>query len=154
MKLVGLWALGIGVFLSVGPITVERGYADDDDDATTCTLATLKGRYLFALTGTLFPPLVAAVSADARAGYRIFHGDGTGTFIATTTENGKITAADGHGDLSYTVNADCTGTLQILPAGATANTELFIAPNGDGMTAIATGPGRVEAYSSWRVGRE
>jgi hypothetical protein len=156
MKRVGLWALGIGVFLSAGPLTVERGHADDNDDATTCTLATLKGRYLFALTGTLFPPApdVTAVSADARAGYRIFHGDGTGTFIATNNVNGKITAADGHGDLSYTVNANCTGTLQIQPAGATANQEIFIAPNGDGMTAIATGPGRVEAYSSWRVGRE
>ena len=156
MKRAGLWALGIGVFLSVGPLTVERGHADDNDDATTCTLATLKGRYLFALTGTLFPPApdVTAVSADARAGYRIFHGDGTGTFIATNNVNGKITAADGHGDLNYTVNANCTGTLQILPAGTTANQEIFIAPNGDGMTVIATGPGRVEAYSSWRVGRE
>jgi hypothetical protein len=102
MKRVALWALGIGVFLSVAPLTVERGYADDNDDATTCTLATLKGRYLFALTGTLFPPEVTAVSAEARAGYRIFHGDGTGTFIATTNVNGKITTADGHGNLSYT----------------------------------------------------
>jgi hypothetical protein len=154
MKRVGLWALGIGVFLSVGPLTVGRGYADENDDATECTLATLKGRYLFALTGTLFPPEVTAVSAEARAGYRIFHGDGTGTFIATTNVNGKITTADGHGNLSYTVNADCTGTLQILPAGAGANQEIFIAPNGDGMTVVATGNGHVEAYSSWRVGRE
>jgi hypothetical protein len=55
MKRVGLWALGIGVFVSVGLLTVERGYADENDDTTTCTLATLKGRYLFALTGTVFP---------------------------------------------------------------------------------------------------
>ena len=49
MRRAGLCALGIGVFLSAGPLTGERGYADDNDDATTCTLATLKGRYLFAL---------------------------------------------------------------------------------------------------------
>ena len=156
MKRIGLWAVGVGVLISLGLLAVEQGYADENNRATKCTVATLKGRYLFALTGTLFPPApdVTAVSADARAGYRILHGDGTGTFIATNNVNGKITAKDGHGDLSYTVNADCTGTLQILPAGATANQEIFIAPNGDGMTAIATGPGRVEAYSSWRVGRE
>ena len=154
MKRVGLWALAIGAAVSVGPLTVERGYADENDDVTKCTLATLKGRYLFALTGTLFPPEVTAVSAEARAGFRIFHGDGTGTFIATTNVNGKITSADGHGDLSYTVNADCTGTLQILPAGPGANQEIFIAPDGDGMTVIATGNGHVEAYSSWRVARE
>jgi hypothetical protein len=154
MKRVGIWAFGIGMLVGVGLLTVERGYADENDDATTCTLAPLKGRYLFALTGTLFPPEVTAVSAEARAGSRIFHGDGTGTFIATTNVNGKITTADGHGDLSYTVNANCTGTLQILPAGPGANQEIFIAPNGDGMTAIATGAGHVEAHSSWRVGRE
>ena len=57
MKRVALWALGIGVFLSVAPLTVERGYAAENDDATKCTVATLKGRYLFALTGTLFPQM-------------------------------------------------------------------------------------------------
>ena len=156
MKRIGLWAAGIGVLISVGLLTVEQGFTEEREHATTCTLATLKGRYLFALTGTLFPPARGAIqeSAEARAGYRIFHGDGTGTFIATTNINGVITNADGHGDLSYTVNADCTGTLHILPAGAGANQEIFIAPNGDGMTVIATGNGHVEAYSSWRVGAE
>jgi hypothetical protein len=65
-----------------------------------------------------------------------------------------ITTADSHGDLSYTVNADCTGSVQIVGAGARSNQELFIAPDGDNMAAIATGPGIAEAYSSWRVGRE
>jgi hypothetical protein len=154
MKRIGLWVAGIGVLLSIGLLTVEQGYTEEKEHATKCTLETLKGRYLFALTGTLFPPEVTAESAEARAGYRIFNGDGTGTFIATTNINGVITAADGHGDLSYTVNADCTGTLKILPAGPGANQEIFIAPDGDGMTAIATGSGHVEAYSSWRVGPE
>jgi hypothetical protein len=156
MKRIGLWAAGIGVLISVGLLTVEQGFTEEREHATTCTLATLKGRYLFALTGTLFPPARGAIqeSAEARAGYRIFHGDGTGTFIATTNINGVITNADGHGDLSYTVNADCTGTLEILPAGPDANQEIFIAPDGDGMTVVATGNGHVEAYSSWRVGRE
>ena len=152
MKRAGLWALGIGVFLSVGPLTVERGHADDNDDATTCTLATLKGRYLFALTGTLFPPAagVTEESLEARAGSRIFFGDGTGTTIATTSVNGVVTAKDTHSDLSYTVNADCTGTLTVLSVGA--NAEIFIAPDGDDMTVIATDNGHVEAYSSRRVG--
>ena len=151
MKRVGLWAIGIGVFLSVGPLTVERGYADENDGAKKCTLATLEGRYLFALTGTLFPPAagVTQESLEARAGSRIFHGDGTGTTIATTNINGVITTADLHSDLSYTVNADCTGTLKVLSVGA--NMEIFVAPNGDGMTVIATDKGHVEAYSSWRV---
>ena len=89
---------------------------------------------------------------EARAGSRIFFGDGTGTTIATTSINGAVTAADSHSDLSYTVNADCTGTLKVLSVGA--NLEIFIAPNGDGMTVIATDKGHVEAYSSWRGGAQ
>ena len=153
MKRVGLLALGIGV-LSVGLLTVEQGYAEEKEHAKNCTLATLEGRYLFALTGTLFPPAagVTQESLEARAGSRIFNGDGTGTTIATTSINGVVTAADVHSDLSYTVNADCTGTLKVLSAGATQ--EIFIAPNGDAMTVIATDNGHVEAFSSWRVGPE
>ena len=152
MKRVGLWGLGIGVLVSVGPLTVERGYADENDGAKKCSVATLEGRYLFALTGTLFPPAAPQESAEARAGYRIFHGDGTGTFIATTNVNGVITFADLQGDLSYTVNADCTGILKVLAVGATQ--ELFIAPDGEDMTVITTDKGHVEAFRSWRVGPE
>jgi len=48
------------------------------------TLATLKGRYLFVVNGTFFPPAggVTVESLFSRAGIRIFYGDGTGTTIA------------------------------------------------------------------------
>jgi hypothetical protein len=54
MKRAGLCAIGIGVLVSLGPLAVEQGYAGDHEGK--CTLATLKGRYLFAGLGTLFPP--------------------------------------------------------------------------------------------------
>ena len=102
----------------------------------------------------LFPPSgwVTAESLFSRAGYRIFHGDGTGTTIVTESINGVIHAADIHGDLTYTINTDCTGTVKVVRAGATQ--EIFVAPNGDDMTVIATDNGHVEAFSSWRVGSE
>jgi hypothetical protein len=153
-KRIGPLALGIAVFLSVGIFTVEQGYTEEKEHATTCTLATLNGRYLFVVNGSYFPPAagVTVQSIFSRAGYRIFHGDGTGTTIVTETINGVIHAADIHGDLSYTVNVDCTGTVKVLSAGATQ--EIFVAPNGDDMTVIATDNGHVEAFSSWRVGPE
>ena len=55
MKRIGLWAIGMGVVISVGILTVELGYAEEEEHATTCTLATLKGRYLFVVNGTYFP---------------------------------------------------------------------------------------------------
>jgi hypothetical protein len=154
MKRIGLRAMGILLLISVGLLTVEQGYTEEKEHATKCTLATLQGRYLFVVNGTFFPPAggVTVQSLFARTGSRIFNGDGTGTTIARESVNGVIRTADVHSDLSYTVNADCTGTLKVLSAGATS--EIFIAPNGDDMTVIATDLGHVEAYSSWRVGPE
>jgi hypothetical protein len=152
MESVGLWAMKIGLMICVGIGAVELGYADEREHATKCTLATLKGRYLFVVNGTYFPPAagVTVESLFSRAGSRIFHGDGTGTTIVTGSINGVITNGDLHSDLSYTVNADCTGTVKVLSVGATQ--EIFVAPNGDDMTVIATDKGHVEAFSSWRVG--
>jgi hypothetical protein len=54
MKRVGLWVIGVGVLLSVRPLAVAQGYAGQNEGK--CTLATLKGQYLFAGPATLFPP--------------------------------------------------------------------------------------------------
>jgi len=156
IKRLGLWATGIGVFLSVGLLTAEQGYTDEKEHATTCSLSTVKGRYLFATSGTIFPPVLPQPTLFVRAGYRIFYGDGTGTIIATTSENGVVTPAntDAKSDVIYTVNKDCTGTYTILPAGATPTAEIFVAPSGEDMVVIATGNGRSDAHSSRRVGPE
>jgi hypothetical protein len=146
MKRVGLWAMGIGLMSCVVISNVEFGYADEKEHATTCSPATVKGRYLFATTGTL------AAGVFARAGYRIFYGDNTGTIIATTTVNGVVTAKDAQSDLSYSVNENCTGSFTILSVGAKA--EIFVAPDGEEMVVIQTNTGQSDAHSSRRVGPE
>ena len=52
MKRVRLWATGIGLVICMGIAAVEQGYAGDNDGAPKCTLAMLKGRYLFASNST------------------------------------------------------------------------------------------------------
>lgn len=151
MKRLGLWAMGIGLISCVGIGTIKFAYADEKERATTCSLATVKGRYLFATSGTNFPP-AAMPQLFARAGYRIFNGDGTGTIITTTSENGVIVLADSLSDLSYAVNKDCTGTFEVLSTGATA--EFFVAPNGEEMVVIVTAKGTTDAFTSRRVGPE
>ena len=146
MKRIGLWAIGIGLMSCVGIGAAESGYADEKEHSKTCSLATVKGRYLFATTGTL------AAGVFARAGYRIFYGDGTGTIIATTTVNGVVAAQDAQSDLSYTVNTDCTGSFTVLSVGAIA--EIFVAPDGEDMVVIQTNTGQSDAHSSQRVGPE
>jgi hypothetical protein len=135
MKRVGLWAaIGIGIFITVGLITVEPGYAEEK-----CTLKTLKGRYLFALTGTLFPPAfgVTAPTPSNAAGFHIFNGDGTGTDIVTFTVGGATVLSNSVNPITYTVNADCTGSYSV-PNGPSFG--LFIAPDGESIATIATDP--------------
>jgi hypothetical protein len=146
MKRVGLWAMGVGLMSCVGISTIELGHADENEHERTCSPATLKGRYLFATTGTL------AAGVFARAGYRIFYGDGTGTIIATTTVNGVVATKDAQSDLSYTVNKDCTGSFTVLSVNAIA--EIFVAPDGEEMVVIQTNTGQSDAHSSQRVGPE
>jgi hypothetical protein len=141
MKRVGLWALGIGVLVSVGLVTVAHGFAEENDGATKCTVKTLKGRYLFASgQGMAFPPAfgVTDVSVSIAAGFHIFNGDGTGQDYVTFTINGVDQHVPSPAPLTYTLNSDCTGTYTVLHGGPSF--DIFVSPNGDEITSIATEP--------------
>jgi hypothetical protein len=125
----------------MGLLTIEQGYAEEKDHAPTCTLETLKGRYLFGGIATLLPPRVPEQSLLAVAGYHIFNGDGTGTDVVTATINGTILDENLHTPITYTVNSDCTGTYTVPADGASFG--LFIAPDGEELTVIGTTPGFV-----------
>jgi hypothetical protein len=153
MNRVGLWAIGIGVLVSMGLLTVKHGYADENDRATKCTLATLKGRYLFAGTGTLFPPAFGLTeqAVGNAAGYHVFNGNGTGQDYVTFTINGVDQHVPSPNDLTYTLNSDCTGTYSVLPLGQGLPTfDIFVSPNGDEMTSINTDPGNASSYTPSR----
>jgi hypothetical protein len=142
------WSIATGVLISLGLLNVEQGYAADKK----CTLATLKGQYLVAASGTLFPPAfgVTAPSVSTAAGYSIYNGDGTGTDYVTFTVNGVNQNVASPTPTSYTLGPDCTGTKTVLPYGPHFN--IFVAYNGEGLTAIATDSGFAAAESDKRVG--
>jgi hypothetical protein len=154
MKRVGLWAaIGIGIFIIVGLITVEPGYAEEKEHEATCTLKTLKGRYLFADKGTILPPAfgVTEPTPGADAGFHLFNGDGTGTDIVTFRLGGITVLENEVVPISYTVNADCTGTLTVLNGPSFG---IFIAPNGEAIASIATDPGNYVSDIARRVSRK
>ena len=150
MKRVGLWAaIGIGLFMTVGLLIVQHGYTEEKDHAPTCTLATLKGRYLFATTGSNIvesvpQPISIVEVIDA-------NGDGTLNVPAVTLSvNGTILRfADVGG--SYTVNEDCTGTITFVTE---VHLDIFIAPNGKEFYLIQTDPNTVLAAVARRVSRK
>ena len=120
----------------------SSAWADDrKENEPTCTLATLKGRYLFGGIATLLPPATPQATLLAVAGYHIFNGDGTGTDVVTSTINGAILNKHFVGPISYTVNPDCTGTYTVPSEGLTF--DIFIAPRGEELIVIGTKPGFV-----------
>ncbi len=106
-----------------------------------CTQATLKGRYLFADSGTILPPAfgVTEPTPGADAGIHTFNGDGTGTNIVTLRVGNNIILENVTVPISYTVNADCTGAYDVLIDNG-PSFDLFIAPKGEIIAVISTAP--------------
>ena len=151
MKRVRLWVVGIGVLASVALLAPKQGFANEKDGAPKCTLATLKGRYLFGGgTATLFPPAFGLTeqAIGSAAGFHIFNGNGTGHDYVTFTLNGIDQHVPSPNDLTYTLNPDCTGTYAVLRGGPTF--DIFVSPTGDEMTSINTEPGSAGSFTPSR----
>ena len=139
--------LGLGMMQPVAS-TVRAHSVDAGDKATSCILATLKGRYLFATYGTILPPAfgVKEPTPGASVGFHIFNGDGTGTDIVTVRVGSEVVLRNVAVPLNYKVNADCTGSYApevpagTGPPGPGPSFDLFIAPTGDEIATISTAP--------------
>jgi hypothetical protein len=143
MKRAGLWAIGIGVLVSAGPLAVGEGYAGEDE--AKCTLATLQGQYLFAGPATLFPPAfgVTTPTLAASAGFHIFNGNGTGTDFVTLTVMGINQNVPSPVPITYTLNPDCTGTYSVENG---PNLDIFVAVDGSALSVIEATPGVSASY--------
>ena len=147
------FAMAVG---GMSPTAVAQTKLDENDSKPTCTLETLKGRYLFAWSGAVLPPAfeVTEPTAGGAAGYHTFNGDGTGTDTVTVRIGTTITLHQVVAPITYTVNANCTGTYTVLvPNGPSF--DLFIAPNGEEIATFATAPaGNQLASVDRRVSRK
>jgi hypothetical protein len=124
------------------------------DGHRVCTLATLEGRYLFAESGVLLPPAfgVAEPTQAADAGIHTFNGNGTGLDTVTFRIGTNIVLENAVSPIAYTVNANCTGTITVLNG---PSFDIFIAPDGESFSSIATAPaGNYAASIAQRVSRK
>jgi hypothetical protein len=110
---------------------------DDDEDAKACSNATLRGLYTFAASGFNIVGGVAQPKAIVEVIH--FYGDGTLTVLAATVSiNGVIMRPGGTG--SYSVGADCTGTLQFGTSPMIAPAfDVFVGFKGAEIQMIQTG---------------
>jgi len=111
------------------------GVAWADSPQQTCSVHTLRGSYLFATHGWNIVGGVAVPKAIVEG--IDFNGDGTLVSpFATVSINGVIIQSSGAVG-SYTVDADCTGTLTFTGG---ASFDIFVDPNGKQLWMIQTGP--------------
>ena len=113
-----------------------------EDDAATCSEATLRGTYLFSLVG-----FTVGQGPFAIGGQDVYDGHGNARAVFTSSTNGRITSfirTTG----KYTVNPDCTGSVSFSDG---TTDDLFVAPDGSQLVFVQTNPGSVRAGSEQRV---
>ena len=110
------------------------GIARPDSGVHECGVSTLRGSYLFAthgwnIVGGVAQPKAIVEGID-------FNGDGTLVSpFATVSINGTILHSSGSLG-TYTVNADCTGTLSFTGG---SSFDIFVESNGKQLWMIQTG---------------
>jgi hypothetical protein len=125
----------------LGVLALGTGFANDEKaTGAKCSEATLHGTYLFAQNG------VEIKGNDQRpfaiAGYDVFDGNGEVKGHASANFNGKITRSKEPLPGTYTVKANCTGTLTFTNG---TRYDIFIAPDGSMFTFVHTNPELVSA---------
>ncbi len=105
-----------------------------------CSNASLQGSFGIVSKGTIFDP---SATLFAQVAKQSFDGKGNTEGTAITNTNGTSFPVTLKG--TYTVNADCTGsvTLQVSPVGITVHADLVIVSDGAEFHAIVTDPGSV-----------
>jgi hypothetical protein len=146
----GLWAGGLALILVVVVgaaallTSVGAGHAKDEDDSSRakCSKATLKGTYLFAQNG------VEIKGNEQRpfaiAGYDVFDGNGEVKGVSSGNFDGEVFRNDRFTG-TYSVKANCTGTVTFRGGGAATQGDMFIAPDGSTFAFVRTDPEFVSA---------
>jgi hypothetical protein len=131
-------AIGLGLLTGIVFLSAAAASAGENGRPAKCALDTLKGQYLVASNGTVFPPAfgVTIPSVSAVAGYSIFYGDGTGEDYVTLTINGANQNAASPISTTYTLNHDCTGTKKVMN-GPTFN--IYVAFDGSALSEVSVG---------------
>ena len=111
--------------------------ADQGDHHDSCSLATLRGLYLFSASG--FNVVGGVAQPKAVVEFIRFNADGTLTGgPATASINGVIVHTPVPGMGTYTVAPDCTGTLDFGPP-THFTYDLFFSPKADYLVMNQTG---------------
>jgi hypothetical protein len=133
-----------GGMVALGPLVGAQAEERGRDAAAawfTCSDRTLKGDYGFSIDGTI---LAGTPNAFLLRGVAMTHFDGHGNLsqVDFTTRNGAPIGAGWRPAVgTYDINADCTGTAQIVPGDGspTLNLRLVVVDRGREVRTIVVG---------------
>jgi hypothetical protein len=128
----------IAAVLVIGLIAAQPAFAEDE--SPSCSVATLRGTYIFDASGYINLP--SGWTPKAVVEFLQFNGDGTLTSVGTANIGGNLAGASFHPTTgNYTVNEDCTGTLAFNPSGP--HFDIFVVRGGSQLHMIQTDTGNV-----------
>jgi hypothetical protein len=117
----------------------------------SCSNATLNGTYTF---GYISWSISNGQSTPAsEAGFDTFNGKGTSTGVITAAYNGVVAGNNTPDTSTYTINADCIGTIVFDSAGSLFHFNVYVSPSGNSFSLISTDAGTAVAGTETRVTR-
>ena len=143
-----------GVPLAAGGALALTGTASAAPSAATgakpsCSNATLNGTYTF---GYISWQISNGKSTPAsEAGFDTFNGNGTGTGVITAVYNGVVAGSNTPDTSTYTINADCIGTLVFHSGSNVYHFTVYVSPSGNSFSLINTDAGNAVAGTETRM---
>ena len=131
----------VGLIATLMMVTTGAGSAA----AASCGPHSLKGRYAYAFSGFKTQGESAAQRTPfAQAGHEVYDGKGGVSGNATGSNNGTIVRVKYTG--TYTVNADCSGSVTTTDdRGEAAHYDIFVPSDGSSILYIQSDSGVVSA---------
>lgn len=141
-------ALAIAALAIAGTLAVVATPATTASAAPSCSNATLRGTYTFALDG--WDVSGTGTTPFALAGVETYDGAGNVAGFVTISLNGVITPRTANTGV-YHIDPDCTGTAAYTNSGVTTHFDIYLSPKGDNFQLVATDPGQVSSGTEIRV---
>jgi len=120
--------------------------------ASTCSNATIRGTYAFTVHGQIYLPDGSPALVVNGIAKTTFDGNGGLTQVDAVATNGAVVPGWRPGTGTYSVNADCTGTMTIVNENMPPlNLQILVAQSGQTIHTVVIDPGSAVTSDAERV---
>ncbi len=139
-----------GVLAAAGALALTvTASAATAGSSSSCSNATLDGTYAYGYIGSSISGGVS--TPESTAGFDTFNGRGTSSGVTTFVANGVVENNNTPDTSTYSIGADCIGTIVFNIAGSLAHFNVYVSPSGNSFRLIETDAGTALAATETRV---